>query len=80
MSLGKPEDILAALGGAGNVEEIEACITRLRVVVANPAAVDDKRLKTLGALGVVRMGKAVQVVLGTQAEAVEQQIRRLLGR
>lgn len=80
MALGSPEAILAALGGPENVKDIEACITRLRLEVANPAAVNDKQLKALGAVGVMKMGRAVQVVLGTEAEAIEQQIRRLLGR
>jgi len=80
MALGTPEAFVSALGGAENIKSIEACITRLRLEVVNPAAVKDQELRKLGAVGVVKMGNAVQVVLGTQAEAIEQQIRRILGR
>ena len=38
--MGKPEDIIAALGGADNIEEIEACATRLRTVVDDPSLVE----------------------------------------
>ena len=35
------EQILAALGGADNIIEIEPCITRLRAEVEDPSLVDE---------------------------------------
>ncbi|MGC8842737.1 MAG: PTS transporter subunit EIIB, partial [bacterium] len=55
----------------------DACITRLRLEVKDPSRIDDKKLKQLGALGVVKMGKAVQVVFGTTAESIEAELRKL---
>ena len=34
------DGIVAGLGGAGNIDEIEGCITRLRTVVNDPSLVD----------------------------------------
>ena len=49
----KAEQILAGLGGAENIVEIEACITRLRTEVEDGGLVDEKALKAAGAHGVV---------------------------
>ena len=45
----KAEQILAGLGGAENIVEIEACITRLRTEVEDGSLVDEKALKAAGA-------------------------------
>ncbi len=74
----KAQEILAALGGKENIMELESCITRLRLVVDNPGAVDDKRLKSLGAVGVMKVGQVVQVVLGTSAERIEQIMKDMI--
>ena len=71
--------MIAALGGPGNLETVDACATRLRLTVADSGAVDDAALKGLGALGVVRPGgKSVQVVLGPKADTVHSDIQRAL--
>ncbi|MDP5291418.1 N-acetylglucosamine-specific PTS transporter subunit IIBC [Oceanimonas sp. CHS3-5] len=73
---GNADAFIAALGGAGNIEHIDACITRLRLVLKNTALADDARLRTLGARGVVRLGERhLQVVLGARAEAVARAMR-----
>jgi PTS system N-acetylglucosamine-specific IIC component len=69
-------DFLAALGGPGNVRSVDACMTRLRLRMADPAAIDEARLKSLGARGMVRPGgDALQVVLGPIADQVAGEIR-----
>jgi len=71
---------VAALGGAGNLAEVGACTTRLRLVVADQAAVDAAALRALGAKGLVRPSpKALQVVLGPQADQVAEEIRAAIG-
>ena len=71
------KEMLSALGGKENVEKMDACITRLRLEVKDPSKIDEKKLRQLGALGVVKMGKAVQVVFGTTAESIEAELRRI---
>jgi len=75
--MGKADELLSALGGKENIEKMDACITRLRLELKDPSKIDEAKLRQLGALGVVKMGKAVQVVFGTTAEAIEAELRKL---
>ncbi|MEJ7794491.1 MAG: glucose PTS transporter subunit EIIB [Nocardioides sp.] len=74
----KAEQILAGLGGAENIVEIEACITRLRTEVNDPAKVDKAALKAAGAHGVVASGQVVQVVVGPEADNLADDIEDLM--
>lgn len=71
--------ILQALGGKENIREIEACITRLRLTLANDRQIDTAALKHLGAAGVIRLrGGNVQVVFGTYSELIREEIKQLV--
>ena len=74
----KAEQILAGLGGADNIVEIEACITRLRTEVKDGALVDQSALKAAGAHGVVASGTVVQVVVGPEADNLADDIEDLM--
>ncbi len=70
---------VAALGGGANLSEVEACTTRLRLVVVDGSAVDEAALRRLGARGVVRpSATGLQVVLGPIADQVAGEIRTAL--
>jgi PTS system N-acetylglucosamine-specific IIC component len=70
------EAFVLALGGSGNLASVDACTTRLRLVLADGSAVDEKALKALGARGLVRpSANALQVVLGPVADQVAAEIR-----
>jgi PTS system D-glucosamine-specific IIC component len=76
---GRARGYLAALGGVGNVRTIEACMTRLRVQLKNPASADTAAMTALGASGVTRPGHdLLQVVVGTDAELIKTEIAALL--
>jgi N-acetylglucosamine PTS system EIICBA or EIICB component len=73
------EMFIAALGGDANLRSIDACLTRLRLIVNDQTLVNDDRLRTLGAKGIVRLSAdAIQVVLGPEADAVASDIRSTL--
>ena len=74
----KAENVIAALGGRDNLVNVDACITRLRVEVNDKDKVDQARLKSLGAAGVVEVGNSVQAVFGTDAEALKNDINDIL--
>ena len=74
----KAEQILAGLGGADNIVEIEACITRLRTEVEDATKVDQAALKAAGAHGVVASGNVVQVVVGPEADNIAEDIEDLM--
>jgi PTS system maltose and glucose-specific IIC component len=70
---------LAALGGASNIDSLDNCITRLRLVLNDGTLVDDERLKKLGALGVVHLDDTnVQVIIGTKVTTVRNQLDAIL--
>ena len=75
--MSKAAQILAALGGAENVEELEPCITRLRVRVTDADRLDDDALRATGAFGVDRSGRIIQVVVGPEADALAADIDAL---
>lgn len=77
--MGKAENIIAALGGADNIEECEACATRLRTVVDDPSLVDEKALKAAGAFGVLSAGSVLQVIVGGEADGLAMDINDIIG-
>ncbi|ATP19503.1 MULTISPECIES: N-acetylglucosamine-specific PTS transporter subunit IIBC [Sphingobium] len=71
--------MVAALGGKSNVRSVDACTTRLRLVLGDSAIADEARLRALGARGVVRLRDGgFQVVLGPIADQVAAEIRSAL--
>jgi PTS system N-acetylglucosamine-specific IIB component len=76
--MGKAEDIVAGLGGADNIVDIEPCATRLRTEVSDAALVDEAALKAAGAYGVMRSGSVVQVIVGPEADTIATDIEDIL--
>ncbi len=68
------QQMIEKLGGLENLEEVGSCITRLRLKVSDADKVDDAALKAMGAKGVIKKGTAVQVVIGTRAELIANEI------
>jgi PTS system N-acetylglucosamine-specific IIC component len=69
---------LAALGGAANLLAIDACMTRLRLSIASRDAVDEDKLKALGAAGMIYpTSDTMQVVVGLRADAIAAELRRV---
>ncbi|WPC73295.1 N-acetylglucosamine-specific PTS transporter subunit IIBC [Vibrio porteresiae] len=75
---GLARQYLKALGGHENLSNIDACITRLRLTVNDMSVIDEKTLKALGAMGVVKLGNNnLQVVLGPLAEIVAGEMKSI---
>ncbi len=70
-------NMVQCLGGLGNLETVSSCVTRLRLEVKDETKVDETAIKQLGAAGVIKKGKSVQVILGTKAEHVANEINDL---
>lgn len=66
------------LGGSDNFDSAEACITRLRLQVKDPALVNERGLKSIGASGVLKVKNNIQVVVGTKAEFIATSINNQL--
>lgn len=66
--------LVAAFGGKENITNLDACITRLRVSVADVAKVDQAGLKNWGAAGVVVAGSGVQAIFGTKSDNLKTEM------
>ncbi|WP_404322277.1 N-acetylglucosamine-specific PTS transporter subunit IIBC [Cytobacillus firmus] len=70
---------LEALGGKENLEEIDNCVTRLRLRVKDMSLVDEGGLKQLGAKGVIKLSKtSLQVIVGTDVEFLSNEMKKHL--
>ncbi|MCF6207726.1 MAG: glucose PTS transporter subunit EIIB, partial [Sulfurovum sp.] len=67
---------IAALGGADNIVNTDACITRLRMSVKESDSLKDEDFMKLGAKGVIRPDRhSIQIVLGAKAESMAEAIK-----
>ncbi|TLG77054.1 PTS transporter subunit EIIC [Culicoidibacter larvae] len=76
----RAEQIIAGLGGAANIVNVDACATRLRLSVHDEQLVDETALKATGAAGVLKTKGAVQVVYGPQVSVIQSEVSESLGR
>ena len=71
--------ILEHVGGKENVEDIENCITRLRLQVKDGSLIDDDNIKKTGAKGVVHLSDtSIQIVIGTDVKHIMKSLEDLL--
>ncbi|MFC0309564.1 N-acetylglucosamine-specific PTS transporter subunit IIBC [Gallibacterium trehalosifermentans] len=74
----RAKNFVAALGGSANIKEIDACITRLRLILVDRNKIDENKLKALGSKGNIKLGdNALQVILGPEAEMVADEMKKL---
>lgn len=70
--------ILQAVGGADNIDMLDSCITRLRLTLKNPKIIDKALLKATGAAGVFDVGDSLQIIYGTEAESIKDDIKDII--
>lgn len=72
--------IISLLGEKDNIEDIDACMTRLRVTVKDMNLVaEEKEWKRNGALGLILKDKGVQAIYGPKADVLKSNIQDILG-
>jgi PTS system glucose-specific IIC component len=72
--------IIGLLGGQENIEDVDACMTRLRVTVKDANAVAaEQQWKQNGALGLIVKDKGVQAIYGPKADVLKSDIQDRLG-
>lgn len=70
--------IIYALGGKTNIVSIDSCITRLRLKIKDEKLINENVLKAQGTYGIIHLGGGnLQVVIGTQAELISEQMKTL---
>jgi PTS system glucose-specific IIC component len=72
--------LIELLGGKENIEDVDACMTRLRVTVKDTSSVaGEQDWKKNGALGLIVKDKGVQAIYGPKADVLKSDIQDLLG-
>ncbi|NDL64008.1 glucose PTS transporter subunit EIIB [Acerihabitans arboris] len=71
--------LITALGEQGNIVDVDACITRLRVKVKDLGKVNTGQIQHLGALGVVVIGQEVQAIFGRQSDNLRRELSERFG-
>ena len=71
-------NMVERLGGSSNIEAVDSCITRLRLTIRNTALVKENEIKALGAAGIIQKGNNVQVIVGTKAEMIADEMKKIL--
>ncbi|MGB1270506.1 MAG: N-acetylglucosamine-specific PTS transporter subunit IIBC [Endozoicomonas sp.] len=74
----KARQFVKAVGGLGNLTNIDACITRLRLTLNDTSIADETVIKGLGASGMIRVGEQnLQIILGPQAEIIAGEMKKI---
>lgn len=71
--------VLEALGGKENIEDCDACITRLRVAVKDVNKIDREAIKREGATAVLEVKGGIQAIFGAKADLIKTKINDYLG-
>lgn len=74
----RARELIAAFGGAENIRNLDACITRLRVIVADQSKVNAPKLKAMGAAGVLMVADGVQAIFGPPSENLKTDMEKVL--
>ena len=77
LGLAKGRDVS---GGRENIVELDCCITRLRVTVADGGKVSERLLKESGSRGILQSGAGVQVVYGSQVTVIKNELEEALNK
>jgi glucose PTS system EIICB or EIICBA component len=70
--------LVRGFGGRSNIVSLDACITRLRVSLADIRKANPEKLKALGATGVVVVGDGIQAIFGTRSENLKTDMQEYL--
>ncbi|MCO5510531.1 PTS transporter subunit IIBC [Enterococcus hirae] len=71
--------IIHLLGGKDNIKDVDACMTRLRVSVADREKIgSEEEWKRAGAMGLIVKDNGVQAVYGPKADVLKSDIEDLL--
>ena len=70
--------IAMGMGGRNNITSVDCCATRLRCSIADSSLVDEKLLKSTGAVGVIVKGQGIQIIYGPQVTVIKSELEAYL--
>lgn len=77
----KAQVIIKGLGGIGNIETVDCCMSRRRVTVTDSSLVDEEIISSTGCHGIIRPDQQnVQIVYGTTVGMIRDAVRKEIKR
>lgn len=74
------KEIVRLLGGAENILDVDACMTRLRVSVKDTELVGEgDEWKAAGAMGLIKKDGGIQAIYGPKADVLKSDVQDYLG-
>ena len=70
--------IVMGMGGRNNITSVDCCATRLRCSIVDSSLVDEKLLKSTGAVGVIVKGQGIQIIYGPQVTVIKSELEAYL--
>ena len=70
--------IAMGMGGKNNITSVDCCATRLRCSITDSSLVDEKLLKSTGAVGVIVKGQGIQIIYGPQVTVIKSELEAYL--
>ena len=70
--------IIRGLGGRNNFNDLDCCITRLRVTVNDNTKLNEGLLKQSGAAAIITQGNSVQIIYGPKASSIKTKLNEYL--
>lgn len=70
--------LIQGLGGKDNIDSLENCFTRLRVVVNDETLINEDLINKVKNSGIKRNGKDIQIIFGMQVATVRGQVEDAL--
>ena len=70
--------IVMGMGGRNNITSVDCCATRLRCSITDSSLVDEKLLKSTGAVGVIVKGQGIQIIYGPQVTVINSELEAYL--
>ena len=70
--------IAMGMGGRNNITSVDCCATRLRCSITDSSLVDEKLLKSTGAVGVIVKGQGIQIIYGPQVTVIKSDLEAYL--
>ncbi len=75
----KAQMIVRGLGGKSNIEETEACMSRLRVIVKDYSLINEGILNKTGCNGIVKANEnEIQIVYGTTVSMIKKTVDKVI--
>lgn len=71
-------DLIAGLGGKDNIEALENCFTRLRVLVKDASLINEDLINHVPNSGINRNGTDIQIIYGMQVAAMRDKVENAL--